>query len=124
MTKWDKALTVAVLLAAALSFFAVPKAVVARGGAVVEITAGGKAAHWAQLRGNTFIDIAGSGGRCRLEIRSERARVVDADCPKRLCLEQGWIEGSGQSIICLPHRVVISIAPTRARARIVDAVVR
>ena len=35
--------------------------------------------------------------------------VRDADCPDKLCVKQGQIKKSGESIICLPHKVVIKI---------------
>lgn len=35
--------------------------------------------------------------------------LSDADCPDRLCVKQGKISKAGQSIICLPHRLVIKI---------------
>ena len=35
--------------------------------------------------------------------------VKDAACPDRLCVKQGKISEAGQSIICLPHRLVIKI---------------
>ncbi len=30
-----------------------------------------------------------------------------ADCPDRICVRQGKIFGGGQSIVCLPHRLVV-----------------
>lgn len=125
MTKWDRALTVALLLAAVLSFLVVPGVVGARGtGAVVEIKVGGQGPRLIPLDKNALIDIAGKGGKCRLEIKSGRARVVYSNCPKHLCVAQGWISGEGQSIICLPHTTVISIESGQTGAGIVDAVVR
>ncbi len=36
--------------------------------------------------------------------------VISADCPDKLCVEQGTIEDSAIPIVCLPHRLVITIA--------------
>ncbi len=33
-----------------------------------------------------------------------------ADCPDKLCVKQGKISKSGESIICLPHKVVVKIS--------------
>ena len=44
-----------------------------------------------------------------LVIQSGSCFLEDADCPDKLCVKQGTINNVGQSIICLPHRVVISI---------------
>lgn len=35
--------------------------------------------------------------------------LKDADCPDKLCVRQGKISEVGQSIICLPHRLIIKI---------------
>lgn len=35
--------------------------------------------------------------------------VTDADCPDKLCVRQKSISKNGESIICLPHRLVILI---------------
>ena len=48
-------------------------------------------------------------------------RVVDADCPDRLCVRQGWIRYSGESIVCLPHKLVVTV---RGSEHDLDAVAR
>ena len=45
----------------------------------------------------------------RLVIKDGRARMVEADCPDRLCVGQGEISEKGDSVICLPHRLSIRI---------------
>ena len=35
--------------------------------------------------------------------------MIDADCSDKLCLEQGYISKPGESIVCLPHRVMIQV---------------
>lgn len=37
------------------------------------------------------------------------AKVTDADCPDKLCVRQRSISKNGESIICLPHKLVITI---------------
>lgn len=49
------------------------------------------------------------GGYNLLSIRDGKALISDADCPDRLCVKQRPIEGSGESVICLPHKLVIQI---------------
>lgn len=44
-----------------------------------------------------------------LMISGGEAAVSDADCPDRLCVSQRAITGKGESIICLPHKLVITI---------------
>lgn len=51
----------------------------------------------------------GDGGYNLLFISSGHVSVSDADCPDGLCVRQKAITGNGESIICLPHKLVIQI---------------
>ena len=50
-----------------------------------------------------------NGSRNVLVIEDGRAYMKEASCPDRLCMHQGRIDKSGQTIVCLPNRVVIEI---------------
>lgn len=49
------------------------------------------------------------GGTNMLVICDGQAYIKEADCPDGLCIKQGSISQNGQSIICLPHQLVITI---------------
>lgn len=36
--------------------------------------------------------------------------MKDANCPDKLCIKQGTISKNGESIICLPHKLVVKIS--------------
>lgn len=55
-----------------------------------------------------------------LAIRDGKAYMEEADCPDKLCMKQRAIEREGESIICLPHRLVIQV--TGGEDKKVDAV--
>ncbi|MGN0377648.1 MAG: NusG domain II-containing protein [Suilimivivens sp.] len=42
-------------------------------------------------------------------ISEGKVSVTDADCPDKLCVKQRDISKNGESIICLPHKLVIMI---------------
>lgn len=44
-----------------------------------------------------------------LFISNGEASISDADCPDGLCIRSRNISRSGESIICLPHKLVIQI---------------
>jgi hypothetical protein len=44
-----------------------------------------------------------------LVIQDGYAYMKEADCPDGLCIHQGRIHKAGQSIVCLPNRVVVTI---------------
>ncbi len=48
-----------------------------------------------------------------VEISGGRARMSSADCADGYCVRQGWIQYDGETIICLPHRVVIELEAAR-----------
>lgn len=45
----------------------------------------------------------------RLVIKDGEADMIWADCPDKLCVNQKSISREGESIICLPNKVVVSI---------------
>ena len=48
-------------------------------------------------------------------IEDGKVSVADADCPDQLCVRQRSISGNGESIICLPHRLVVQIESEEER---------
>lgn len=56
---------------------------------------------------NTFIDILGK--RMQVEIRDGRVRMDRSDCPQHICVNTGWIKYSGQTIVCVPNKVLVEI---------------
>lgn len=50
-----------------------------------------------------------NGGTNVLKIRNGSADMTEADCPDKLCVNQKAISKNGESIICLPNKVVVTI---------------
>lgn len=48
-------------------------------------------------------------GSNTLKIEDGSVTVTDADCPDRYCVSHVKISGEGETIVCLPHRLVIKI---------------
>ena len=38
-----------------------------------------------------------------------RVCVETANCPDRICVEQGWKRYDGEMIVCLPHRLIVTV---------------
>ena len=57
-----------------------------------------------------------------LVIKDGKAEVTEASCPDKLCVHQGKVHYDGQSIICLPNKVVVEIVGGEQSK--VDAVVK
>lgn len=59
-----------------------------------------------ELSKEQTIDINGTN---TLVIAKGEADMTDADCPDKLCVHQRAISRDGESIICLPNKVVVSV---------------
>ena len=94
------------LLAAAVVRLASP------GGSVAEITVDGQVVERIDLdrvtEGYTFM-VEDEWGSNTIQVEPGRIRVLEADCPDQVCVDQGWIADGTVPIVCLPHKLVIEI---------------
>ncbi len=49
-----------------------------------------------------------------LVIEEGQARISQANCPDKLCCQYRPVSRSGETIVCLPHRLVIEIRAEKA----------
>ena len=56
-----------------------------------------------------MIKIPGKVGECILIIKDGEAYMQEADCPNQICVHHSPISHKGESIVCLPNRVIIEI---------------
>ena len=81
----------------------------AKSGATVEVRVAGKTVASYSLQKNRTIELEGEGGSNTLVIEGGKAWMTEADCPDGLCLGMGKISSAGQSIVCLPHKLVVEV---------------
>jgi len=60
-------------------------------------------------------------GKMVVEIKDKKLRVKKSECPRQVCVNIGWIQHTGEAIICVPFKTLIEIKS--AEAPVVDAVV-
>lgn len=54
--------------------------------------------------------VLGEGGHTNtLVIKGGRAQVTQASCPDQVCVRQGAVQYEGESIVCLPHKLIVAI---------------
>lgn len=70
----------------------------------------------------TFTVSTENGGKNVLVISNGTCYMKESNCPDHICVKEGVISRKGQSIICLPHHLVIQI--TGGRNNEIDATVR
>ena len=68
------------------------------------------------------ITIKTAAGFNTLRIHNGTAKLEAADCPNKLCLKEKSISRAGDSIVCIPHKLVLR--GTAAEAPEIDAVAR
>lgn len=79
-------------------------------GNVVEVRVSGKVVGTYPLNENREVTIQGKGdGKNILIIKDGRAKMEEADCPDKICMKSKGIYRVSESIICLPHEVVVEI---------------
>jgi hypothetical protein len=64
--------------------------------------------------------IQGPNGSATLLTEAGRVRMLSSQCRDKICIKQGWISKPGESIICLPERIVVTIEGAGA----IDAITR
>lgn len=99
---------VAVLLGISLIALLAMLALRRGGSRVVVYREGIRTESFALSEDRTYV-IDSAYGMNRLVISDGEAFLADADCPDRLCVKTGKIRFDGQTIVCLPHKVIVAI---------------
>lgn len=107
LKKADVALIVFLLLAGLGSWLAVG---FSQGtGSTVVLTVDGQPYASYSLAENQSISIDQAEAHNLIAIENGAVRMEESNCTGQQCVYQGSITHSGESIICLPHRIVIEI---------------
>ena len=91
-------------------------------GGYVSVQVDGEPVMELPLGENARITLGGGAHTNTLVIENGSARVVEASCPDRICVSRGAVRYNGESIVCLPHKLVITVEGGRSGD--VDATVR
>lgn len=109
MKKADRILIAVVLLAAVLCsiLFLGMNRKVTEGYALVEQD--GAEIMRLPLSEDTSVQIDCDSGYNVVTVQDGQVSVTQADCPDQICVRQGSIQGSYESITCLPHKMVVRL---------------
>lgn len=109
MNKYDKIL-IGVLLLAAVSFSFIYQSFIKEAGSQVVVSVDGKEHQRLDLYEDASFYIEGvNGGTNYLVIEGGKAKLYEATCPDLVCVRQRAIQYNGESIICLPNKVVVKV---------------
>lgn len=112
MTRLDKIVFCLVIAVSIAAMLVLNLIVYAQNGTGVEIELDGvpyAKYKFSQINSVKSIEIRSKYGYNVIDISKDGVRISDADCSDRACVRQGLITKQNQSIICLPHRLVIRI---------------
>ncbi len=98
---------ISIFVAAAVLFAVIYFA--AGNGSFCEVVINGEVTKKLPLDEDTTHEIITDAGRNIVSIQGGKVTMQEADCPDLICVHHSAISKEGQSIICLPHRVVLRI---------------
>lgn len=78
-------------------------------GGYVSVSVHGETVAELPLDRDASLPIETEGGHNLLIIGGGAARMESADCPDLLCVKMGAVRWAGESIVCLPHQVVVTV---------------
>lgn len=57
-------------------------------------------------------------GTNRLILKDGEADVTEASCPDKICVHQSSISETGETIVCMPNRVIVTIEKASQRMNV------
>ena len=100
---------ISALLAAAGIAFGILQLAKKPGGYAVVVQEGREVASYPLDKDISVTIDSATGGYNTLVIKDGKADVTAADCPDKLCVNQHSISYNGETIVCLPNKLVVKI---------------
>lgn len=63
-------------------------------------------------------EVEGFAGTTTIEVENGKVRMLESACPDKLCIGMGWAEETGDSIVCIPNRVVIKLVGSEKEEKV------
>lgn len=92
----------------------------------VVITVDGKIYKEVELKENTHldIDINTQYGDNEVHIENGEVQMFESDCKDKICMKMGKISLTGDSIICLPNRLMVKIVEDKPSDESLDMIIK
>ena len=97
---------IASILAVAIALFLIVELTKEEGAGVTVKVDGVKVAEYSLSADGTY---PLNGGTNILVIENGKAYLSDANCPDKLCVHQGKISMTGETITCLPNKLTVTV---------------
>lgn len=119
MKKWDFLLGICIILAAIGIYVAIGASYRAQGDMIAVQTADGTVSRYSLL----YEEEIKIGDGNTLIIKGGKADMIFANCPDQVCVHSKPVSKMGETIICLPNKVVIEVLGQNGEDK-PDAIVR
>lgn len=100
------------ILAVALALLLVMKVTGSEAGNRIQVTVDGEVYGTYSLTEDQVIEVKEGDFYNRIRIEDGKAYMEEANCPDGYCERQGKISGGAQTIVCLPHKLVVEVLET------------
>ena len=60
-------------------------------------------------QGTETIPIKTDHGYNLVVVKDDTIGIVEADCPDKICISEGFISRPGATVVCLPHKILIEV---------------
>lgn len=100
---------IGILCVIALSIYIIVNLCVYKQGTIVKIYFDSNLIKTVRLEEDMEYEIKENNHINIIKIKNGKVFMKEADCPDKLCEKQGAISRNGESIICLPNKIVIKI---------------
>ena len=108
MKKKDVILIAVLLIAAIAAHFGI-RAFFSNAGGQVVITSEGSEIGTYALDVDNVIEIRTDSGYNKVVISGGQVDVTEADCPDKICADHAPIHYNHETIVCLPHKLVVEV---------------
>lgn len=61
------------------------------------------------LNNDTEVEFVSSKGENHVVVQDGAVCIDEADCKNQICVQSGWIDRVGDTIVCLPHDLVVQV---------------
>ena len=113
--KKNDIILISIIIITSLICFAAYHIFYNKDGTYVQISVDSKIYKTLPLNKDTTITINGvNDGINILQIKDGYASITEADCPDMLCVKQKKIHYNGETLVCLPHKVVVAVISNEA----------
>ena len=97
-----------IILLAALAVFLIRGFLTEKGDRVL-ITVDGRVTGEYSLAEDRRVLIGKGSFQNELIIKDHQARMIRADCPDKICVRHKAVSRVGETIVCLPHKVIVTV---------------